>query len=70
MRNAKNNSLALNADPTTSLPTGDPGTYEIAAVEVALAIWKKRYPPAPYASAAVHGPSAREFVVTPQIDHR
>ena len=26
MRNAKNSSLALNADPTTSLPTGGPGT--------------------------------------------
>jgi len=38
IRNAKKSSLALSADPTTSLPMGDPGGEEITAVELSLAI--------------------------------
>jgi hypothetical protein len=38
MRNATNSSLALNAEPTISLPTGGPGAHEITAFEAALAI--------------------------------
>jgi hypothetical protein len=38
MRKAKKSSLALNAELTTSLPTGGPDTVEITAVDVPLAI--------------------------------